>query len=54
VTEPVGVANPPALATVIVTVVGCAVVMLVGEGDTVTEGVAFAETVTVAVPDEAL
>jgi hypothetical protein len=54
VTEPVGVAYPPALATVIVTVVDCAVVIVAGEGETVTAGVAFAVTVTDAVPEAAL
>jgi hypothetical protein len=54
VTEPVGVANPLALATVIVTVVDCAVEINDGDGDTVTAGVALTETVIEAVPDEAL
>jgi hypothetical protein len=37
-----------------VTVVDCAVEMLAGEADTVTAGVAFAVTVTEAVPEDAL
>jgi hypothetical protein len=37
-----------------VTVVDCPVLIVAGEGDTVTVGVAFAVTVTDAVPEAAL
>ena len=46
-TEPVGVAPPP--LTVIVTMVDCAVVMLVGDGVTVTVGVVVVAAVAQAV-----
>jgi hypothetical protein len=54
VINPVGVAYPPALPTVIVTVVDCPVVIEAGDGDTVTTGVAFTVTVTEPVPEAAL
>ena len=49
VTEPVGVAAPLPLLTVTVTMVDCAVVMLEGDGDTVTVGVMADGAVTVKV-----
>jgi hypothetical protein len=51
VSEPVGVGLPLPPLTPIVTVSDCVVVMLLGDGDTVTVGVVFAGVVTVTVFD---
>jgi hypothetical protein len=51
VTEPVGVGVP---ANVTVTVRGCAVVMVLEDGETVIVGVVLAVTVTDAVPEALL